>query len=835
MNVIYDKLWKRINAMGITRTQLRVMADLSPNTLSSIAKNEYVHLETIGKICVALNCSIDDIITVVGDDAPLSPLPQIDFTSEEWNDSYSGNDFTMLGIKSLADFPRPITEKTIGQTLTKLFSECLVSIQACEGVIYALSEEGINVQMTPGIYPEVDMIKASLPEVEEISEDAEWKKVDNYVMWRFHERFDMIRDNIADMISIHQPTDEAVIVESGFLYAYPNVVGIDYEGTTYECVPKAATYPVNLLNAIFGEKSVFLLDNRVDMLKEQMENVLDTLTPREEFFVRLVYQHGMGVGDIAELFELPRYETVFAIIQERFLNRFVNKALRKLRHPSRSKKLKDYFADSYDANHNRNEKAYNGSLSDIAEQVSEHLKQGKSIYDALRLFYGDSVAASVAKSPMLWDGIPDIKIEDMNLSWQLRLITKKCGMSTLKDIVTAHGLEVSLQSVDESKLPFDKKYVAEILSKIQEYCPIHFEISDSTSAESISFEFEGDTITFDAQDTQTKYYDRARKLVEIAEKTMLGEGIRPTIPFECMHSDVAGVLVSLMYRFIEQLVSDYESGILKNKLLQKLNDNAFINRIIDDVEQVVTGKYKACAFYFGLPEGIKEHTQDPTVFQQIRNSYFTDEQLTDSRINIEENALLIFPEHHFAFNLVRETRAGERTWQRLDQEDLLSQITAVLVPNTEVTVEKMYVSGSLSYTAKDNLLVCANASVAEKYFLFGVQFDRTANKIDVTNAQKYILSPEQGASLEKCIAFLDELDQITDSWRMSNCLAMTIEELDLSIPTYNRLKRAGINTVEEITHKTYEAWMESHIGKRTLDELETKLRALGIDFAPYDT
>ena len=834
MNVIYDKLWKRINAMGITRTQLRVMADLSPNTLSSMSKNEYVHLETIGKICVALNCSIDDIVTVVGDDAPLSPLPQIDFTSEEWDDAYSGNDFTLLGIKSLADFPRPITVRTIGQTLTKLFSECLVSIQACEGVIYALSEEGINVQMTSGIYPEVDMIKASLPEVEEISEDVEWKKVDNYVMWRFHERFDMIESNIADLISNHQPTGEMAIIESGFLYTHPNIVGIDYEGTTYDCVPKASTYPANLLNAIFGEKSVFLLDNRVDMLKEQMESVLDTLTPREEFFVRLVYQYGMGVGDIAELFELPRYETVFAIIQERFLNRFVNKALRKLRHPSRSKKLKDYFADSCDASRYRNENAYNGSLYDIIEQVSEHLKQGKSIYDALSPIYSDSVASYVVKSPMLWDEIPDVKIEDMNLSWQLRLITKKCGMSTLKDIVTAHGLEVSLQNVDESKLPFDKKYVAEILSKIQEYCPSHFEISDSASAEPISFEFEGDTITFDAQDTQTKYYDRARKLVEIAEKTMLGEGIRPTIPFEYMHSDVSDVLVSLMYRFIEQLVSDYESGILKNKLLQKLNDNAFIDKIIAVVEQVVTGKYKACAFYFGLPERIKEHTQDPTVFQQIRNAYFSDEQLTDSRINIEEDAPLIFPEHHFAFNLVRETRGGERTWQRIDQEELLSQITAALAADIEITVEKMYVSGPLSYTAKDNLLVCANTGDTKAYFLFGVQIDRTANKVDVSNVQKYMLSPDQGASLEKCIAFLNELDQITDSWRMSNCLAMAIEELDLSIPTYNRLKRAGINTVEEITHKTYEAWMKSHIGKRTLDELETKLRDLGIDFTPND-
>ena len=831
MNVVYDKLWKRINAMGITRTQLRVMADLSPNTLNSISKNEYVHLETIGKICAALNCSIDDIVTVVGDDAPLSPLPEIDFTSCEWDDSYSGNDFGLLGIESLADFPCPITEKSIGQTLTKLFSECLVSIETCEGVISTLAEEGVHVQMTPGICPDVEMIKASLPDTEEIGESIEWKKVDNYVMWRIHERYDILETNIAETISGYQPTDEISIVESGFVYSLPDVVGIDFEGVMCERLPISASYPANLLNAIYGEITVFLLDSRMDILKEQLEGVLSTLTPMEEFFIRLIYQHGLSICDVAQLFDLPCYETIIVILE----NRFLNKALRKLRHPSRSRKLKDYFADSCDASRNRNENAYNGGLFEIKEQVSECLKQGKSIYDALRPFYTDSIASHVAKSPMLWDEIPDIKIKDMNLSWQLRLITKKCGMSTLKDIVTAHGSELSLQNVDESKLPFDKKYVAEILAKVQEYCPVHFEISDSTSAEPMSFNFEDEIITFDMQDTQMKYYDRAKKIVDLAEKMMLGDRIKPTIPFEYMHSDVASALVSLMYRFIEQLVSDYESGALRNKLLQKHDDNSFVDRVIADVEQVVTGKYKAHAFYFELPGSRKEWTQEPTVFQQIRNAYFADEQLNIPGIDVEKAANSIFPAYHFAFCLVRETRSGERTWQRIDQEDLMTQITETLTAQTRMHIEKMYISEPLSYTTMDNLFVCANADTTPYYFLFGVHYDRAASKMDASNAQKYMLSPAQGASLEKCIAFIEKLDRETDlsNWAKNFVLAsiedITLEEMNLTVRAYNCLKRAGINTAGEIARMARDDFKKvRNLGNKSIEEVEQWFRKRGI-------
>ncbi|MGI6225191.1 MAG: DNA-directed RNA polymerase subunit alpha [Peptococcales bacterium] len=60
-------------------------------------------------------------------------------------------------------------------------------------------------------------------------------------------------------------------------------------------------------------------------------------------------------------------------------------------------------------------------------------------------------------------------------------------------------------------------------------------------------------------------------------------------------------------------------------------------------------------------------------------------------------------------------------------------------------------------------------------------------------------------------------------------LDMTIEELDLSVRSYNCLKRAGINTVFELTQKTEEDMMKvRNLGKKSLEEVDLKLKALGL-------
>ena len=63
-------------------------------------------------------------------------------------------------------------------------------------------------------------------------------------------------------------------------------------------------------------------------------------------------------------------------------------------------------------------------------------------------------------------------------------------------------------------------------------------------------------------------------------------------------------------------------------------------------------------------------------------------------------------------------------------------------------------------------------------------------------------------------------------------LEMPIEELELSVRSYNCLKRAGISTVEDLANKSQEDMMKvRNLGKKSLDEVTNKLIALGLGFS----
>jgi RNA polymerase primary sigma factor len=115
-------------------------------------------------------------------------------------------------------------------------------------------------------------------------------------------------------------------------------------------IMKIAQEPVSLETPIGEEEDSHLGDFIPDdeapapaeaaaftMLKEQLINVLDTLTPREEKVLRLRF--GLDDGRARTLEEVGKE---FNVTRER-IRQIEAKALRKLRHPSRSKKLKDYL------------------------------------------------------------------------------------------------------------------------------------------------------------------------------------------------------------------------------------------------------------------------------------------------------------------------------------------------------------------------------------------------------------------------------------------------------------------------------------------------------------
>ncbi len=111
------------------------------------------------------------------------------------------------------------------------------------------------------------------------------------------------------------------------------------------------------------------------------------------------------------------------------------------------------------------------------------------------------------------------------------------------------------------------------------------------------------------------------------------------------------------------------------------------------------------------------------------------------------------------------------------------------------------------------------------------------------------ITPEEGVSIgakimQEHLNLFIQLTDTTDAMEImvekeedqkEKALEMTIEELELSVRSFNCLKRAAINTVEELTQKTEEDMMKvRNLGNKSLDEVKAKLEELGLGLKPSD-
>lgn len=61
----YKPLWHLLLDRGLTKTQLRILAGISTATLAKLSKDEEVSMAVINKICIALDCEIQDVVQIV--------------------------------------------------------------------------------------------------------------------------------------------------------------------------------------------------------------------------------------------------------------------------------------------------------------------------------------------------------------------------------------------------------------------------------------------------------------------------------------------------------------------------------------------------------------------------------------------------------------------------------------------------------------------------------------------------------------------------------------------------------------------------------------------------
>ena len=111
------------------------------------------------------------------------------------------------------------------------------------------------------------------------------------------------------------------------------------------------------------------------------------------------------------------------------------------------------------------------------------------------------------------------------------------------------------------------------------------------------------------------------------------------------------------------------------------------------------------------------------------------------------------------------------------------------------------------------------------------------------------IKPDEAASLaakiltEHLTLFINLTDHVVgveilvekEESKKERILEMNIEDLDLSVRSYNCLKRAGINTVEELVQRDEEEMMKvRNLGRKSLEEVQAKLSALGLSLRAHD-
>ena len=65
MSISYNKLWKKLIDNDMTKTDLRLKADIGTSTLAKLGKNEQVSMDVLLRICKVLNCDISEIMEVI--------------------------------------------------------------------------------------------------------------------------------------------------------------------------------------------------------------------------------------------------------------------------------------------------------------------------------------------------------------------------------------------------------------------------------------------------------------------------------------------------------------------------------------------------------------------------------------------------------------------------------------------------------------------------------------------------------------------------------------------------------------------------------------------------
>ena len=258
------------------------------------------------------------------------------------------------------------------------------------------------------------------------------------------------------------------------------------------------------------------------------------------------------------------------------------------------------------------------------------------------------------------------------------------------------------------------------------------------------------------------------------------------------------------------------------KIQGVLHEFSTIPGVLEDVPEIILNiKGIAARIFINEPVTLKIEAQGSQV-------------ITAGDIITSSDVEIINKDHYIA-----TVNEDGNLYMELELKKGRGYVTAEKNKKEDLTIGVIPVDSSFTPVKKVNFVV-ENTRVGQF-----TDYDRLVLEVWTNGTMKPDEATSLGAKiltehLDLFIGLTDHVSEVEimvekEEDKKEKVLEMTVEELDLSVRSYNCLKRAAINTVEELTQKTEEDMMKvRNLGKKSLEEIQRKLAELGLSLRKSD-
>ena len=213
-------------------------------------------------------------------------------------------------------------------------------------------------------------------------------------------------------------------------------------------------------------------------------------------------------------------------------------------------------------------------------------------------------------------------------------------------------------------------------------------------------------------------------------------------------------------------------------------------------------------------------------------------EVTAGDIKVDSDIEILNPDHHIAtvgendrfyMELTFDQGRGYVSQERNKQFDAIMRGSNISAPIGTIFTDSIYTPVyNVSYTVENTRV--GNITDLDKLSLEIVTNGTITAKEAISFGAKIL-----NEHLNLFVDLSDEAKNVEimverEETKKEKVLEMTIEELDMSVRSFNCLKRAGIDTVEDLTNRTEEDMIKvRNLGKKSLEEVIQKLHSLGLD------